>query len=581
MKNRTFDRFGDALSHMKIPAVKHSALVFLVLFLFLLVGDFTSLSAASTTGQVTAAGASPSQPVLGLSLTLIGHGPQMTTVTDANGSYTFTGLNSGEHGLRMKIRDALYFDVNKDVDLPTSGNAIVNVSLVPRLTLTALCSLNPSVSRHWSVHNPLPVAVNFQWVLKHPSNQTSSGVASPGDSTFDTPAVQGANLVQLLVGGTVVDQKNNPGQVCCTGSLSGSISDTTAAPLGNVQIAVIDSSANTVTTVFSQADGSYSATNLLAGTYSLAFTNTGYHSQTVAGIVVACNVSTSVPTVQLVSNAPPQMATVDVTVLENVTEAPINGATVSISYSSGTNPPSQTTDGNGLAHFDNQVVGVSATITVIVNDGSNRTATQTISGGFVVGANSVLIGINPIPRGSISGTVTNFYSGVPLGNVTIQLLDPSTALPIASGSTIADGTYAMGGVAVGTYDLSLSLSQYHSATVSSVTISNGANTVENITLTPLVPPQDATVDITVIDAGTLLGISGATVTIDYGEGSSSGAATTDGNGLAHFDSQVVGVSAAITVVVNDGSSRVASQNISNGFAVGPNGILISIAPVPH
>src|SRR5262249_6578471 len=148
-------------------------------------------------------------------------------------------------------------------------------------------------------------------------------------------------------------------------------------------------------------------------------------------------------------------------------------------------------------------------------------------------------------------------------------LDPSTALPIASGTTIADGTYSIGGVAVGTYDLSLSLSQYQSATVSSVVISNGANTVENITLTPLVPPQDATVDITVIDGGTGLGISGATVTINYGDGSSSGSATTDGNGLANFDNQVVGVSATITVVVNDGSNRAASQNISSGFAVGP------------
>jgi len=579
MKNRTFDRFGDALSHMKTPAVKHSALVFVVLFLFLLVGDFTSLAAASMTGQVTGAGASPPYPVSGLALTLIGHGPQMTTVTDANGNYTFTGLNSEEHGLRLKIRDALYFDVNKDVGLPASGNAVVNVSLLPRLTLTALCSLNPSVSRHWNVHNPLPVAVSFQWVLKHPSNQTSSGIASPGDSTFDTPAVQGANLVQLLVGGTVVDQKNNPGQICCTGSLSGSISDTIGAPLGNVQIAVIDSSANTVTTVFSEADGTYSATNLLAGTYSLVFTNTGYHSQTDAGVVVACNVSTSIPAVQLLPNVPPQMATVDVTVLENGTAAPISGATVNISYSSGTNPPSQTTDGNGLAHFDNQVVGVSATITVTVNDGSNRGATQTISGGFVVGANSVLIGINTIPRGSISGMVTDFYSGVALGNVMVQVLDPSTALPIASGSTIADGSYSIGGVAVGTYNLSFALSQYNSATVSSVVVNNGANTVKNVTLTRLVPPHDATVNITVIDAGTSLGISGATVTISYSDGSSSGAATTDGIGLAHFDNQVVEISATITVVVNDGSNRSATQTVSSGFIVGPNSFFISIAPI--
>ena len=569
------------MSQTKTPAVKHSTHVFFVLFLFLLAGSFTSLSAASITGQVTAAGASPAYPVSGLGLTLIGHGPQMTTVTDANGNYTFMGLNSAEHGLRLKIRDALYFDVNTDVDLPVSGNAVVNVSLFPRLTLTALCSLNPSVSRHWNVHNPLPVAVSFQWVLKHPSNRTGSGVASPGDTAFDTPAVPGSNLVQLLVSLAVVDQKNHPGQVCCTGALSGSVTDISNAPLGDVQIAIVDATNNTVTTVYSQANGSYFATNLLTGTYSIVFTNTGFQTQTITGVVVGCNLSTSIPAVQLTPNTPPPLATVDVTVIENVTNAPISGATVNLTYSSGPNPAPQTTDGNGLAHFDNQPTNVATTITVITNDGSNRAASQTVAGGFAQGPNAVLIGINPIPRGSISGTVSDFYSGVPLGNVMVQVLDPSTALPIASGSTIADGSYSIGGVAVGTYNLFFSLSQYNSATVSGVVVSNGANTVENVTLTPLVAPHDATVDITVIDGGTALGISGATVTIDYSDGSSSGAATSDGNGLAHFDNQVVGVSATINVVVNDGSNRSASVSISGGFLVGANPVLISIAPVPH
>src|SRR5262249_61633876 len=100
---------------------------------------------------------------------------------------------------------------------------------------------------------------------------------------FDPPAVPGSNLVQLLVSLAVVDQKNNPGQVCCTGALSGSVTDISNAPLGNVQIAIVDAANNTVTTVYSQANGSYSVTNVLTGTYSLVFSNTGYQTQTVTG----------------------------------------------------------------------------------------------------------------------------------------------------------------------------------------------------------------------------------------------------------------------------------------------------------
>ena len=211
--------------------------------------------------------------------------------------------------------------------------------------------------------------------------------------------MQGANVVELLVSGTVVDQKNNPGHICCTGSLSGSISDTTGAPLGNVQIAVIDSSANTVTTVSSQADGSYSATNLLAATYSLTFSHTGYQSQTLTGVVVACNAATAAPAIQLVASAPPALATVEVFVLEGDTGLPISGATVHINY--GSNSVSETTDGNGLAHFDNQPVNMAASITATAD---SRT-TQAFTSGFVQGLNNLTLAIAPNPPPPAPATV--------------------------------------------------------------------------------------------------------------------------------------------------------------------------------
>src|SRR5215471_6319085 len=163
---------------MKTPNLTHSAFCFIVSALFLVIGSCNSLLAvgtASVSGQVTVAGTDPAYPVSGMTLTLVGDGPQLISVTDANGNYSFTGLNAGKNGLKIKIRDTLYLDLNKDLGALPSSNSIVNIQLVPRLTLSALCSVNPSVSRHWNVHNPLPVPVSFEWVLKHPSNQTGSG----------------------------------------------------------------------------------------------------------------------------------------------------------------------------------------------------------------------------------------------------------------------------------------------------------------------------------------------------------------------------------------------------------------------
>jgi hypothetical protein len=540
---------------------------------------------ASISGQTTIAGTNPAYPGPGITLTLVGNGPQLTSVTDANGNYGFSGLNAGRNGLKIKIRDALYLDLNKDLDALSTGNSVVNISIIPRLTLTPLCSVNPSASRHWSVHNPLPAPVSFQWVLKHPSNQTGSGVAFPGDTTFDTPAVAGSNLVQLLVSQAVVDQKNSPGQICCTGSLSGSVTDTSNAPLGNVQIAIIDASNATVTTVSSQANGSYSANNLLAGTYSMVFAHTGYQSATLTGILVVCNVSTSVPAVQLTPNNPPPSATVDVTVIENVTQAPISGATVTITYSSGPNPAAQTTDGNGLADFTNQPIGVGATVTVTTNDGSNRVASQTISGGFASGPNSVLIGINPVPKGSISGTVTS-HTGSPLGNVAVSVIDPSN-LTIASGSTMADGTYSIGGIVAGTYNMSFTLQNYTSVTLPAVTVTNGGNTVENATLTPVAGTLPASLTITVLDGGfnPPTPISGATVTLSYtGAPPQPPSGTTDGNGNVSFDSSTPGLTnglaVSFTVGVNDCFGRNVTQTVTLSIDGGDNPVTVVVNAAP-
>jgi hypothetical protein len=86
-------------------------------------------------------------------------------------------------------------------------------------------------------------------------------------------------------------------------------------------------------------------------------------------------------------------ADVTVTVLDNSDNSPIDDAAVTISYSAST--VTVTTGGSGVATFSGQPTGQAATITATKADG---TASVVVSGGFVAGQNSYVLGITfPVP----------------------------------------------------------------------------------------------------------------------------------------------------------------------------------------
>lgn len=77
--------------------------------------------------------------------------------------------------------------------------------VVRGLTLTSLCSADPTTQRCWRVRNPNPFAVRVTWeVYKTP--QQGEYVAQPGDSFFFTNTVAGANT-------TILRWRNELGQL--------------------------------------------------------------------------------------------------------------------------------------------------------------------------------------------------------------------------------------------------------------------------------------------------------------------------------------------------------------------------------
>ena len=229
--------------------------------------------------------------------------------------------------------------------------------------------------------------------------------------------------------GRAVDSAASKGKACPTGAIGGMVTDNSVPPngLASVQINVTDATGKNVATALTQAGGSYNIASLVQGTYSMAFAKAGYTSNSITNVKLTSGATTT-RNIVLQAVAPPPLASVDVTVVENSPNSPpIVGATVTIAYNSGTNPAPLVTDGNGLAHFGNQPVNVGAVVSVMTNDGSARARSVAVSG-FVSGPNPIMIGIAPIPRGGVTGLVTDSTTGPPtsLAQVQVSLVDPTS-----------------------------------------------------------------------------------------------------------------------------------------------------------
>ncbi|MBI1756470.1 MAG: carboxypeptidase regulatory-like domain-containing protein [Fimbriimonas ginsengisoli] len=552
-------------------AVRLLASVFVLLLVQLALAGTAQLL-----GQVTVKGPdAPVFPISGAFVMLSNPAQPSVTLaiaqTDANGNYAMQGLNPGTYVARFSKTGFLQ-GVTPSFNLVDSAIALLNASLVPSLSATEIGQPDEKSENTFTVHNPNYFAVTYMWSL--PNHKLSGiGLAPPGDSVLATNAAHHTEKVRLFVDGSSVELPSSKTTVpppVVESMISGYV--TSGSPLGGVLVTVRDSNNNLVGSTQTLTDGSYVFHNLAAGSYTLSFSLTGYFPASTS--IVFLGGALTVPTEALTPIPPPPTATVNVTVTQSDTGAGIPGVTVTISYTGGSSVVG-TTDGNGLASFSNQPVSIASVISAATNDGSNRMG-STSSSGFVAGANSVPIVIQPIPRGSVSGMVTDMATGVPLGGAMVTVMDGGLNV-VGSGQTVSDGTYMIGNIVAGAYSMTFSLATYQTANVPGVVVASGANTTQNEALSAI-PPPTATVNVTVTQSDTGAGIPGVTVTISYTSGSTA-IAPTDGNGLAQFTNQPINASAVISAATNDGSNRTGSTS-TTGFAAGANSVPIVLQPIP-
>ena len=74
------------------------------------------------------------------------------------------------------------------------------------LVLTSMCSPDPDEARVWRVRNQTGGDIPYTWD-RYGTGLSGSGVATPGDSFFETPADSGANTLRLFAEGVLIHTK--------------------------------------------------------------------------------------------------------------------------------------------------------------------------------------------------------------------------------------------------------------------------------------------------------------------------------------------------------------------------------------
>jgi hypothetical protein len=238
--------------------------------------------------------------------------------------------------------------------------------------------------------------------------------------------------------------------------------------------------------------------------------------------------------------------------LGNSTQQGVAGATVYlVPFGGATIPgPRQTysatssdgTDGNpvGYYHMDGvepgtyQVVAYKSGYSEGISPTLNETALPfTVAGDTTV--NNANININPLPPGSINGTVTNADGGAPIANATVTFtLQPPTSPPTTvTATTNASGVYNVAAPA-GTYiGIATSTTPSGTSAPSPVfTVTSGSTVTENFSITT----NPGTITGTVVDGSNGdVGLVGATVAFTLTSapaGSAPATTTTTGTGGA-------------------------------------------------
>ena len=160
-----------------------------------------------------------------------------------------------------------------------------------------------------------------------------------------------------------------------TATWNGTVTGNDGKLIPGASVVLTDNLGHTVASLTTDRNGNFSASGLAASAFDLGTASASGYQQNQAKVVLNAGSTTTTNFVLTAVN--PQDATVTVSV--NTGGSPAGGATVEIDYANGNQAVGQTDPATGLLTFTNQLVGVAATISVVLSDGT-RLSVQTTNG---------------------------------------------------------------------------------------------------------------------------------------------------------------------------------------------------------
>jgi Carboxypeptidase regulatory-like domain/IPT/TIG domain len=404
--------------------------------------------------------------ISGASVTCTGTPACTGTTTAADGTYTLNNLAPGTYTVQVT---AANYAPQSIPDTVTTGAAPAdNFNLVAN-TGTITGTVTDSVT-----HADLSGAgVSCTGTPTCPGTTTIANGAYSLDGltegTYQVTVSQPNYASQTI--GVTVGPGGTPSQnfalVPNQGSITGQVTDSsTTHPIQNASVTCTGAPACTPTST--DINGNYTLTGLTEGTYQVTVSDPGYATSSLP-ISVTPGANLTGENFAL----PPATGSITGTVSDSLFPAnPVVSATVtclSTPTCTGT-----TTASNGTYTLSNLVPGT-YTVQVV----ASGYATQSKSVGVTTVAAPLNFSMVPNP-GSITGTVTDSVTHLPISGANVTCTGPSSCGPT---TTAGDGTYTLSNLTEGTYQVTYAANNYASQSPN-VNVGPGGTATENIQLVP-------------------------------------------------------------------------------------------------
>ena len=519
---------------------------------------------------------SPSNPIVGATVTYSGTNGSGSTTTTSGGNFSFTGVPPGSYTVATIDSPNYVTTSGSSATEPvTAGTITSNVAL----TLTGSGGISGTVYDTQNPSSPIVGAtVTYSGTNGSGSTTTTTGgvfafTGVPPGTNYTVSTTDSPNYVTTAASSTTVSvaantiTKNVMLTLTGSGGISGTVFDTQSPSNAIVGATVTYSGTNGSGSTTTTSGGNFSFTGVPTGSYTVATTDLPNYGTTTASS------ATEPVTAGTITNNVALTLTGSGGISGTVTDTqsnPIVGATVTYSGANGNGSTTTTTGGafsfTGVPPGTNYTVSTTDNPNYVTDPGSTLTVT------VYPNASSDNVALTLTAVGGINGTVTTNSGTTGLPTATVTYTGPAGSDQVDTSDM--DGAYQLIDVPDGTYSVTASDavdSPGYQPETFTVTVTGTASTMQPFQLTA---GLDGSIAGTVTDAQTGQPIVGVTVN----DGGSNTSLPTDSAGNYVIESEPAGnYTASVTApgyVTGTASVTVANDaNTQTIFALTEDGTI--------